>query len=105
MNFTKIADELDPDAAVPVRRLHDEGPPPALHGQLQLLLVSGQYEGLGVKIELGLSEPFLHPLVSLPQTVLPADGEQSGELIDFHLQYLNIIKSYRNQRSKTPPQR
>ena len=64
--LTKVIDELDPDAAVPVGRLHDEGPPPTLHGSLQLASVPGQHEGLGVKIELVLSEPFLHPPVSFP---------------------------------------
>ena len=64
--LTKVIDELDPDAAVPVGRLHDEGPAPTLHGPLQITPVPRQHEGLGMKIELVLFEPFLHPPVSFP---------------------------------------
>ena len=82
-----LVDQLDPNPTKPIRRLDNQGlGSRRLHHLLQLLLVLRHDVGAGHEVEDALAMLELHPLVVHGQAVLPAHGEEAGELVDLYLE-------------------
>ena len=84
LSVTKPVDHLDSNTTVPVGRFHDKCLVLSGHHSLQLLPVLGQHEGPAVEVKVSAAPALPHLGVAPPQTVLPSDGEQAGELVDLH---------------------